>query len=448
MPCLRGLAFSAVLIGGLGAAAGGCSRPPAPPLPRTSPASPPSLVASKVRTIDPADHDWTDLEPLAAIVGDARVVALGEPSHLDGSAFLAKSRVVEYLHERLHFDVLAWEAGVWGCEQVGAALADPKTSVPDRRDCIGWPWGDVAETTAILSYARESSSSSEPLRVTGFDVQLSGRETVERFASWLTELARRQLADGGVLLERVRAAFGRFPKRKKFLPLAPETREGDRESFRELRSRLASAPNRTNVNHADLDLADRAIAGVIALYDWHEAVHAETSTTIDWNGHPALNNVRDRGMADTVTWLLEKRYPGKRVVLWTANLHATRSPDAIETAKTPSGGARSFTGYATMGSLLGASLGKGFVAVAFTAYDGTAGNPPATAFELSPSPEGSLEDLLAKEGSEEAIVDLHAGGVPAVARFFGYNLYRAPWPEVFDGAFFIRTMQPATGSAP
>ncbi len=332
-PCFRGLAFSAILIGALGAAAGGCSKPPALALPQTSPASPaPSLVASKVRSIDPADHDWTDLEPLAAIVGDARVVALGEPSHMDGSAFLAKSRVVEYLHERLHFDVLAWEAGVWGCEQFGAALADPNAPVPDRRDCLGWPWGDVAETTAILSYARKSSSSSEPLRVTGFDVQLSGRETVERLASWLTEFSRRRLPDDGALVERVRAAFERFPKKKKFLPLAAETRGGDRESFRELRSRLASAPHGTNVNHADLDLADRAIAGVIALYDWHEAVHAETSTTIDWSGHPALNNVRDRGMADTVKWLLEKRYPGKRVVLWTANLHAARSPDAIETA--------------------------------------------------------------------------------------------------------------------
>ena len=313
---------------------------------------------------------------------------------------------------------------------------------------MGGRGGGIAETTAILSYARASSSSSEPLRVTGFDVQLSGREPVERFASWLIELSRRRLPNDGALLERVRAAFGRFPKNKKFFPLAAETRSSDRESFRELRSRLASAPNGTNVDQADVELADRAIAGVIALYDWHEAVHAETSTTIDWNGHPALNNVRDRGMADTVTWLLEKRYPGKRVVLWTANLHAARSPDAIETAKTTSAGSRSFMGYKTMGSLLATSLGKRFVSVAFTASDGTAGNPPATAFELSPAPEGSLEDLLAKGGSEEAIVDLHAGSVPPVARFFGYNLYRAPWPQVFDGAFFIRTMHPATAHEP
>ena len=52
--------------------------------------------------------------------------------------------------------------------------------------------------------------------------------------------------------------------------------------------------------------------------------------------------------------------PRKAQVLWTANVHAARSHDAIETARTPSGGARSFTGYATMGSLLAASLGSGW----------------------------------------------------------------------------------------
>jgi hypothetical protein len=36
--------------------------------------------ARPIRSIDPSDEDYSDLEPLADAIGDARVVQLGEPS--------------------------------------------------------------------------------------------------------------------------------------------------------------------------------------------------------------------------------------------------------------------------------------------------------------------------------------------------------------------------------
>ena len=40
-----------------------------------------SRAAIPVRSIDAADEDFSDLEPLASAIGTARVVELGEPSH-------------------------------------------------------------------------------------------------------------------------------------------------------------------------------------------------------------------------------------------------------------------------------------------------------------------------------------------------------------------------------
>ena len=71
-----------------------------------------------------AGEDWSarDSERLIAAIGDARIVLLGEPSHGAGTAFAAKVRLVKLLHERLGFDVLAWESGLIDLERTEASL--------------------------------------------------------------------------------------------------------------------------------------------------------------------------------------------------------------------------------------------------------------------------------------------------------------------------------------
>jgi erythromycin esterase len=64
-----------------------------------------------LRTITPTDDDFSDLEPLVAKIGSSRLVMLGEHTHNDGATFLAKARLLRFLHQRLGFDVLAWEGG-------------------------------------------------------------------------------------------------------------------------------------------------------------------------------------------------------------------------------------------------------------------------------------------------------------------------------------------------
>lgn len=52
-----------------------------------------------------------DLEPLRDIVGDARVVALGENSHFITEFSLLRRRILRFLAERCGFTVLAFEYG-------------------------------------------------------------------------------------------------------------------------------------------------------------------------------------------------------------------------------------------------------------------------------------------------------------------------------------------------
>src|SRR6185503_15986828 len=83
-------------------------------VPAGAPAAPPEVVrwlasaARPVATLEPGG-DRQDLAPLRAIVGDARIVALGEATHGSHEFFAFKLRALEFLVSELGFSDFAME---------------------------------------------------------------------------------------------------------------------------------------------------------------------------------------------------------------------------------------------------------------------------------------------------------------------------------------------------
>ncbi len=78
----------------------------------------------RLNSIDPEDDDFSDLMPLREILKGVRIIMLGEASHTDGSDFLAKGRLIRFLHSELGFDVLAFEAGIYQMRLAWEAFRD------------------------------------------------------------------------------------------------------------------------------------------------------------------------------------------------------------------------------------------------------------------------------------------------------------------------------------
>ena len=100
---MRTLSRAAALLAGLLASA--CATAPATDA-IAAPATPVRLAAT------PGD-DFADLAPFGAAVGSARIVALDEQTHGGHEEFVLKLRLLRYLHERLGFDVLVLESGLF-----------------------------------------------------------------------------------------------------------------------------------------------------------------------------------------------------------------------------------------------------------------------------------------------------------------------------------------------
>jgi len=84
-----------------------------------------------------------DLRPLGKLLKGVRIVLLGEASHFDGTDFLAKTRLIKFLHTELGFDVLAFRGGNLSDEAAWQAF---RTGVdPQEAFSKGafWMWGPV-----------------------------------------------------------------------------------------------------------------------------------------------------------------------------------------------------------------------------------------------------------------------------------------------------------------
>lgn len=64
------------------------------------------IASLEMNSANNNQFDW-----LQTAVGEAQIVMLGEQAHGDATAFLAKARIIKYLHEEMGFNVLAFESG-------------------------------------------------------------------------------------------------------------------------------------------------------------------------------------------------------------------------------------------------------------------------------------------------------------------------------------------------
>jgi hypothetical protein len=123
--------------------------------------------AIPVRSVNPGDDDFSDLNPLKEMIGDARIVLLGEQTHCDALTFLAKTRLIKFLHSEMDFDVLAWESGIYDVHKAWELIESGEDVTTAVGRGIFPTWTVYEETQELFKYVGEASHTERRLRLSG-----------------------------------------------------------------------------------------------------------------------------------------------------------------------------------------------------------------------------------------------------------------------------------------
>ncbi|MFI6925394.1 erythromycin esterase family protein [Nonomuraea spiralis] len=342
--------------------------------------------ARPLRHLDPEAADLEDARTVRDLVGDARVVAVGEGAHNVPEFYRLKDRLFRILVRELGFTAFVMESGFAEGLAVDAWVhGGPGQVEAVARDGITYRFGECEPMRRQLDWMRRRNSG-EPAKVSFYGMDLPGSSTSPGPAVRAC-LARMPARPGDEELLRLSDLGGRTEAAVRYAAMPADARARLLAGLRDLAGRAFPLGD---------PVLRRCAASLLAF-----AEEGEEAVPPD-GPYP-----RERFMAETVAWVLERE---ERIVVSAHNSHVRRTP---------------FHGRPTLGGLLAPSLGAGLVVIG-----STYGHGPEVRFtQRSPRPYDCDVSLVTRTLPPNCVeTPLDRLGPPVTV----VDLRRAPG-ELFDG---------------
>lgn len=388
-----------------------------------------NLIA--IESIDSNGTDFSDLQPLKEKIGDSRIVMLGEQSHGDGNSFKAKSRLVQFLHQEMNFDVLAFESGFYDMARVWEDVKQGSSTTEASQGNMFYMYAGSREMQPLFSYIDANTDSDDPLILTGIDSQHSGahalNDSIAHLASFIGDDAINEISVDDWL---------RFNQLSQELMAFSLEANDDTEEHNFYLNTLASlkALAKATDNQGDELTGNSEF--------WQVFLDSLKGQYLSWRVHgrwsPEGMVDRESRIANNLNWLANNVYAGKKIVVWGHNLHVQNE------SFLPS--IRDFLG----------PLDEETYTILFTAHQGQFNSWGADIVDIAPANKDSLEGRLNKGSDSFGFIDIgdmaEAGSWPQDinARIWDYSndaygfFEVNNWPATTDAFFFIREEQAST----
>ncbi|MFE3203270.1 erythromycin esterase family protein [Embleya sp. NPDC059237] len=358
-------------------------------------------VAHPLRTTEPRGG-LADLRPFGRMVGDARVVGLGEATHSSHEFLTVKHRVLRYLVEEKGFRAFtleaAWSTGLRLDAYVVRGEGDLKKIMDEEFQGSYRLWNN-AEYRDLLQWMRAYNVKhpKDPVRFVGDDNGFAGAELYDKVGAYAAAARPELVPQLTELYRGLRPATDVDTYINEYLskPIA------ERKAIAERTGRAVELLRQRPGTGSDADAQAWAVQHATAINQM------TTLYAFDWDDPrsiPEAMTYRDRSMADNVVWW--QRHTGNKIMLAAHNTHVALNTYAPATHPK------------VQGAFLREQLGNGYLSVGLTfdqgSFNAFGQDGGIHRFAVGPAAPGTAEYTLDRVRYRDFVVDLR--NAPGEAR--------------------------------
>jgi len=336
-----------------------------------------------------AGTGFKDLEPLKKVIGDARIVSLGESTHGTREHFQMKHRLLEFLATEMGFTHFAIEANMTEAFRVNEYVLHGTGNAKEAlAGLYFWTWY-TEEVLAMIEWMREFNKSGKgKLQFLGFDMQ-TGTVALAGAKAFIAKADPKYVKEADALYEKASPVF---PGNQGFLAFK-EMKGTEKKERADAAWAVVSHLEKNRDAYLKALSADEVDRGILDATVAAQAARCAVAT----------HNYRDESMAANVGWILDHAPKGSKIVLWAHNGHVGRTEGA-------------------MGEHLAKKYGKEMLVVGFGTGEGKyTAIRPGTGLtsdnDLRTPPAGSLEKAFRDAGLKDFVLDLRPSATEPNAKW-------------------------------
>ncbi|MFJ7733191.1 erythromycin esterase family protein [Lysinibacillus sp. NPDC097231] len=337
-------------------------------------------------------NKFDDLEMLKPLLYDKRIVFLGESSHGAAEFNLVKTRLIQFLHQEMGYNVLAFESGMGNAMNAQGQI-DKQSAQQTMKDAIFGVWW-TKETLPLFEYTKKTQNTDKPLTLAGFDIQLQGAFTN---GDWLqnSSLAK-QLSEVEEQLfdwSNGKDLKGYQKVKPNIIEVYKQVKSQVQLKEKELKAAFPSEPH-------IIKLMERTLADRIRLVDEYVELSIQTNIDIEqYNFDSYIKSLewRDQAMMENLLWLAEEIYPTEKFIVWAHNDHIRKAQSEVMGSP-----------YAVkmMGECLPDSYKKYSYVLGLHMASGETASNIREPMTVLPPIKGSIEDILSSTKKPYTFIDL------------------------------------------
>lgn len=366
-----------------------------------------------------SNEDFATFAKLKETLKDVEIVMLGEQSHGDATTYQSKIKLIKYLHQEMDFDVLAFESGFYDCQKAWLHIKNGEDVKTSLANSVFYLWSTTKEFIPLVKYIDKNKKSKNPLIISGFDNQLTGKIAEKNYTS-----------DLKLFLQGVDSTIIKTDEWKHL--------ENSLDSITSLKFKEykeSDARQDTTFINSLLNSLEKNTTNSIESF-WIQSLKSTKYYISDFK---LKTNYRDKQMAENLIWLKQK-YPNKKIICWGATSHFLYNSSEIKMKNFPYNIVDNYyQEQPMMGQYIKQYYGEKAYTIGFIAYEGFYGLTSKR--KIKKPKKGSLEYEIGKSDYNNCFLDLKSVKTEnLISRPLAHAYMKNNISNVMDGVIFNRIM--------